>query len=181
MQKEVHRALVVRGFDWNDHRARSATRSSTPSMGTRRPRLRVPPAGRSRAPGRRGTVTVLSWFCRCVAQRSWTPRPRTRLTRKTSVCQLQDAHEPAETCDSRYPGREDVYHEFHCARALRELLQKEIAQPRVQLGPTESAQGFGDTVSCPFCLWLQLKNGKGCLYMHLVRHHGSERRCMHWH
>ena len=63
------------------------------------------------------------------------------------------------------PGREDVYHEFDCACALRELLQKEIAPLRVQLGPTESAHGFGDTVSCPFCPWLQLKNGKGCLYM----------------
>ena len=29
---------------------------------------------------------------------------------------------------------------------------------------------------CPLCPWLQLKNGKGCLYMHLVRHHGPERR-----
>ena len=46
----------------------------------------------------------------------------------------------------------------------------------MQLGPTESAHGFGDTVSCLFCPWLQLKNGQGCLYMHLVRHHGPERR-----
>ena len=45
------------------------------------------------------------------------------------------------------PGREDVHHEFDCASALRELLQKEIALLRVQLGPTESAHGFGDTVS----------------------------------
>ena len=35
------------------------------------------------------------------------------------------------------------------------------------------AHGFGDTVSRPFCPWLQLKNGKGCLYMHLVRHRGG--------
>ena len=76
-------------------------------------------------------------------------------------------------CDARCAGRED---EFDCASALRELLQKEIAILRVQLGPTESAHGFGDTVSCPFFPWLQLKNGKGCLYMHLVRHHGPERR-----
>ena len=155
--------------------ARCTTRSSTHSMGTRRPRLRAPPAGRSRAPGRRGRVTVLSWFCRCVAQRPWTPRPRTRLTRKTSVSQLQDAHEPAETCDARYPGREDVCFEFDCAGALRELLQSEIALLRVQLGLTESAQGFGDTVSCPFCPWLQLKNGKGSAHA-LVRHNGPERR-----
>ena len=59
-----------------------------------------------------------------------------RLRRKTSVSQLQDAHEPAETCDARYPGREeDVHHEFDCAGALGELLQKEIALLRVQLGP----------------------------------------------
>ena len=76
---------------------------------------------------------------------------------------------------SRYLGREDVCHEFDCAGALRELLQKETALLRVQLGPTESAHGFGDTVSCPFCRWLQLKNGKGCLYMHLVRHHGPRK------
>ena len=54
------------------------------------------------------------------------PRPRMRLGRKTSVSQLQDAHEPA-TCDARYPGRVDgCLHEFDCAGALRELLQKEI-------------------------------------------------------
>ena len=104
------------------------------------------------------------------------PRPRMRLRRKTSVSQLQDAHEPAETCEARYPGRDDVYHEFDCAGTLRELLQKKITILRVQLGPPESAHGFGDTVSCPLCLWLQLKNGKGCLYMHLVRHHGPEKR-----
>ena len=46
----------------------------------------------------------------------------------------------------------------------------------MQFGPTESAHGFGDAVTCPFCPWLQLKNGKGCLYMHLVRHHKPERR-----
>ena len=125
-------------------RARSAIRSSTPSMGTRRPRLRAPPAG---------------------------------LGQKTSVSQLQDAHEPAETRDARYPSREDVYHELDCAGAMGELLQKEIALLHVQLGPTESAHGFGDTVSCPFYPWLQLTNGKGCLYMHLVCHHGPERRC----
>ena len=33
----------------------------------------------------------------------------------------------------RYLGREDVYHEFDCAGALRELLQKEVALLRVQL------------------------------------------------
>ena len=27
------------------------------------------------------------------------------------MSQLQDAHEPAETCDARYFGGEDVYHE----------------------------------------------------------------------
>ena len=79
-------------------------------------------------------------------------------------------------CDARYPSREDVYQEFHCAGALREHLQKEIALVRVQLGPTESAHGFGDTVSYPFSPWLQLTNRKECLYMHLVRHHGPERR-----
>ena len=108
-----------------------------------------------------------------MAQPPWTPG---FVRRKTFVSQLQDAHEPAGTCDARYPGREDVYHEFDCAGALGELLQKEIALLRVQLGPTESAHGFGDTASCPFCPWLQLKNGKGCLYMHLVRRHGPERR-----
>ena len=60
------------------------------------------------------------------------PRPRMRLGRKTSVSQLQDAHEPAVTCDARYPGREDVYHEFGCAGALRELFQRKI-------GPTPFA------------------------------------------
>ena len=80
------------------------------------------------------------------------PWPRMRQRRKTSVSQLQDAHEPAETCDARCAGRED---EFDCAGALRELLQKEIAPLRVQLGPTESAHGFGDTLSCPFCPWRQ--------------------------
>ena len=67
------------------------------------------------------------------------------------------------------PGREDVHHEFGCEGALRELLQKEVVSLRVQLGPTESAHGFGDTVSCPFCPWLQLKNGKGfctCTWWH---------------
>ena len=49
-----------------------------------------------------------------------------RLGSKTSVSQLQDVHEPAETCDARYPGGEDVYHEFGCAGTLRELLQKEF-------------------------------------------------------
>ena len=97
-----------------------------------------------------------------------------RHRRKTSVRQLQDAHEPAETCDARYVGKEGVCHEFDCASTLRELLQKEIVSLRVQLGPTGSAHGFGDTVSCPFCPWLQLKNGKGCLYMHLVRHHSPK-------
>ena len=48
----------------------------------------------------------------------------------------------------RCPSREDVYHVFDCAGALRELLQKEIALLRVQLGPTESAHSFGDTVRC---------------------------------
>ena len=81
------------------------------------------------------------------------------------MSQWQNPHEPAETCDARYLGREDVYQEFDCASALRELLQKEIAQLRVHLGPTESAHDFGDTVSCPFCPWLQLRNGKGCLHM----------------
>ena len=99
------------------------------------------------------------------------PGPRMRLRRKTFVSQF---HEPAETCDARHNGREDVHHEFDRAGALRELLQKEIALLRVQLGPTESAHGFGDTVSCPFCSWLHLKNGKGGLYMHLVRHHGPK-------
>ena len=47
---------------------------------------------------------------------------------------------------------------------------------RRRLPPTESAHGFGDSVSCPFCRWLQLENGKGCLYVHLVRYHGPERR-----
>ena len=87
--------------------------------------------------------------------------PQPRLGRKTSVSQLQDVHEPAETCD--------VFHGFDCAGTLRELLQKEVALLRVRLGPTDTAHGFGDTVSCPFCPWLQLKNGKGCLHMHLVR------------
>ena len=64
-------------------------------------------------------------------------RPRIKLRRKTSVSQLQDAHKTAETCDARYFGREDVYHEFDCAGALGELLQKKIALLRVQLGPTE--------------------------------------------
>ena len=64
--------------------------------------------------------------------------------------------------------RQKVYREFDCAGALRELLQKEIPPLRVQLSPTESAHGFSDTVSCTFCLWLQLKSGNGCLYMHLV-------------
>ena len=50
------------------------------------------------------------------------------------MSQLLDAHEPAETCDARYPGREDVYHEPDCAGALRDLLQKETAPLRVQLG-----------------------------------------------
>ena len=59
------------------------------------------------------------------------------------------------------PGREDVHHEFDCAGALRELLQKETAPLRLHLCQTESAHGFGDTVSCPVCPWLQLKNGKG--------------------
>ena len=78
------------------------------------------------------------------------PPPCMRLRRKTFVSQLQDAHEPAETCDARYPGREDVFHGFDCAGAPRDLLQQQIALLRVQLGPTESAHGFGDTVSCPF-------------------------------
>ena len=102
------------------------------------------------------------------------PRPRVRLRRKTSVSQLQDAHEPAVACDARYFSREDVYHELDCAGALGELLQKETVVLRVQLGTTESAHGFCDTVSCPFCPWLQLKNGKGCLCMHLARHHGPK-------
>ena len=55
-----------------------------------------------------------------------------------SVSQWQDAHEPAETCDARYPGREDVHHEFDCAGALRELLQNETAPLRVQLGADPS-------------------------------------------
>ena len=67
-----------------------------------------------------------------------------RLGRKTSVSQLQDATEPAETCDARYPGREDVYHELDCAGALRELLQKETALLRVQLGPTVAARRVGN-------------------------------------
>ena len=53
------------------------------------------------------------------------------------MSQLQDAHGPAETCDARYFGREDVHHEFDCAGAVGELLQKESALLRVQLGPTE--------------------------------------------
>ena len=71
-------------------------------------------------------------------------RPRKGLGRKTSVSQLQDV----QTCVAWYPGREDVYHEFDCAGALG-LLQKEVALLRVQFGPTETAHGFGDTVSCP--------------------------------
>ena len=117
------------------HRARSAMRSSTPSMGTRGPRLRAPPAGRSR--GRRGTVTALFVVLPLRGAAALDPRPRKRLARKTSVSQLQDAHEPAETCDARYPGRDDVYRECDCASAPRELLQNEIALLRVQLGPTE--------------------------------------------
>ena len=35
--------------------------------------MRAPPAGRSRAPCRRGTATAPSWFSRCVAQPPWTP------------------------------------------------------------------------------------------------------------
>ena len=65
-------------------------------------------------------------------------------------------------------------HEPDCAGALRELLQKETAPLRLHLCQTESAHGFGDTVSCPVCPRLQLKNGKGCLCMHLVRHHGPK-------
>ena len=103
------------------------------------------------------------------------PRPRMRLGRKTSVSQLQDAHGPAETCDVRYPGRRDVNHECDCARALRELLQKGIAPLRLHLCPTESAHGFGDTVSCPFCPWLQ-REARGVCTCNLVRHQGPERR-----
>ena len=66
------------------------------------------------------------------------PQPRTRLRRKTSVSQLQDAHEPAVTCGARHPGRVDgCIHELDCAGALRELLQKEIAPPRVQTRPDQ--------------------------------------------
>ena len=74
------------------------------------------------------------------------PRPRMSLGRKTSVSPLQNAHQPAETCDARYLGREDVHHEFDCAGALRELLQKGIALLRVQLAPTESEHGFGGCI-----------------------------------
>ena len=91
------------------------------------------------------------------------PQPRMRLGRKTSVSQLPDAHEQTETRDARYPGREDVHHQ----RAERASSEGDC-QLRAQLAPTESTHGFGDTVSRPFCPWLQLKNGKGCLYMHLV-------------
>ena len=51
------------------------------------------------------------------------------------MSQLQDAHEHAETCDARYPGKKKKYHEFDCAGALRELLQKGIAPLRVQPRP----------------------------------------------
>ena len=56
-----------------------------------------------------------------------------------------------------------------------------MALLRVQLGLTESAQGFGDTVSCPFCLWLQLKSGKWCLYMHLCPTTGRKAFRVRWH
>ena len=62
------------------------------------------------------------------------------------------------------------------AGALRGFLQREIVPLRVQLGPTKGAHDFADTVSCPFCPWLQLRNGKECLYMHRVRQHGPEKR-----
>ena len=44
--------------------------------------------------------------------------------------QLQDVHEPGETCDA------NVYHEFDCAGTLRELLQKEVALIRDWARPT---------------------------------------------
>ena len=91
------------------------------------------------------------------------------------MSQLQDAHEPAETCDARYPGREDVDHQFDCAGPLRELYQRKIGRDSVCSSARPRAHGFGAAVSCPTCLWLQLKSGKGCLYMHLERHHGPER------
>ena len=49
----------------------------------------------------------------------------------------------------RCSSREDAHREFDCAGALRELLQKAIALLRVQLGPTESAHGSGDTRQLP--------------------------------
>ena len=102
-------------------------------------------------------------------------RPRVKLRRKTSVSQLQDAHETAETCDARYLGGEDVYHEFDCA--WESFFRKKLSTPcATRPDRVESAHRFGDTVSCPFCPWLQLKSGKGCLYVHLVRHHGPEMR-----
>ena len=111
--------------------ARRAIKSSTPSMETRRLRLRAPSAGRSWALGRRGTVMVLLVVLPLRGAAALDPWHRVRLRRKTSVSQLQDAHEPAK-CDARFPGREDVYHEFGCAGALRELLQRKI-------GPTPCA------------------------------------------
>ena len=130
------RSSCFRSSSSGRHRVRSPIKSSTPSMGTRRPSAASSSCGTVPGTGSKrhsdGTFVVLP---------PWTPRPRMRLRRKTSESQLQDAHEPAETCDARCPGREDVYHEFDCASALKE----------VQLVPTESAHGFGDTVSCPFC------------------------------
>ena len=53
------RSSCFRSWSSARHRARSAVRSSTPSVGAHRPRLRAPPVGRSRVPGRRGTMMVL--------------------------------------------------------------------------------------------------------------------------
>ena len=111
-------------------------------------------------------------YCRGSAvawrSRSGPSRPRMRLGRKTSVSQLQDAHEPAETRDARY-------------------LRQGGRPPRVRLRQrAERASSEGDCPApcatrpdrerCPFCPCLQLKNGERCLHMHPVRHHGPERR-----
>ena len=99
-------------------------------------------------------MTVLSWFCRGAA--ALDPRPRMRLGRKTSVSQLQGRPRACRDVRCEVPRQGGCQPRVRLRRRPERASSEGDAPLRLQLGPTGSAHGFGDTASCPFCPWLQL-------------------------
>ena len=69
-----------------------------------------------------------------------------------------------------------MFDELDCAGTLKSILQKEVQLLHLQLSLDEVVRDTGGEVQCPFYPWFRMKNSKGRLLSHLLRHHGPERR-----